>query len=328
MKINKAALIAGIAAMVIPTMLYGTSADAATGKWVNRDKSILWVQPMKNHPVHKLMQAGFLAECKKLGYKCLVVGNASASVFDDVGTIPLVDAALATRKWGFVAVYPMTPALNNLATKLSKKGYPIIGWHAIPKAGTVPGLLASAAQYVPNAGKGPADAICKQSGGTGTAAITEGSLNPEENLKAASFKAELAATCPGMKVTDIGIEGFDPVKAVAMAVGMLTTNTDIVAAYSTTGNGAQTWSSAATQANRKITIIGMDYIRQNLDLINSGKVYGVVGQPLYEESKAVVDLFNALRQGKTINYSNILPSDIVTKANIAKYYAIVNAAGQ
>lgn len=328
MKIHKITLFMGVVSLALPAMLYGTTADAATNKWTNRPKTILWVQPMKNHPVHKLMQAGFLSECKKLGYKCLVVGNASASVFDDVGTIPLVNAALATRKWGGVAVYPVSPALNHFADKLAKKGYPIVGWHSIPKAGTVNGLLASAAQYVPNAGKGPADAICKQARGKGTVAITEGSLNPEENLKAASFKKELAATCKGMKVTSIGIEGFDPVKAIAMAVGMLSTNTKIVAAYSTTGNGAQTWSSAATQTSRKITIIGMDYIRQNLDLIKAGKVYGVVGQPLYEESAMVVDLFDALFKGKPFKYSNILPSDIVTKANIAKYYAIVNAAGQ
>jgi ribose transport system substrate-binding protein len=319
--------------IAVVTMLTWTLASTAQGdtnknKFANRPKTILWVQPMKNHPVHRLMQAGFFAECKKLGYKCTVVGNASATVFDEAATMPLVDAALASKKYGAVADYPMSPPLTALATKLGKKGYPIVGWHAIPAKGSVPGLLASAAQFVPAAGTAPAKAICAQAGGKGTVAITEGSLNPEENLKASSFKTELATSCPGMKVTAIGIEGFDSAKAIALAVGMLSADPTVVAAYSTTGNGAQTWSLAAAQANRKLTIIGMDYIRQNLDLIAAGKVYGVVGQPLFQESAAVVDILDAILKGKKYVYSNIIPSTIVTKANIATYYAILKKAGQ
>jgi ribose transport system substrate-binding protein len=273
------------------------------------------------------MQAGLLAECKKQKMFCKVVGNASASTWDDVGSLPLVDAELATRKWGGVAVYPVSPVLFKYAEKKAKKGYPIIGWHAIPKPGTT-SYVASVAQLVPNAGSGPADAICKIHGNVGTVAITQGSLNDEENTKAAAFKAQLTKSCPAMKTTEIGIEGFDPTKAVAIAVGILSADKDIVAAYSTTGNGAQTWSQAAAQANRKVTIIGMDYIRQNLDLIRDGKVYGVVAQPLYEETAMMVQLYAKLFKGEKIKYSNILPSTIVTKANLASYYKIVDAAGQ
>jgi ribose transport system substrate-binding protein len=315
-----------IVALVLPTIFVSNNASAAVS-YKGREKSILFVQPMKDHPVHRLMQAGLMAECKKLGFHCKVVGNASASNWDDVGTLPLVDAELATRKWGGIAVYPVSPVLFKYAEKLAKKGYPIMGWHAIPKAGTT-SYIASVAQFVPNAGSGPADAICKEAKGVGTVAITEGSLNDEENTKAAAFKAELTKACPNMKTTEIGIEGFDPTKAVAIAVGMMSANTDIVAAYSTTGNGAQTWSQAAAQSNRKITIIGMDYIRQNLDLIRDGKVFGVVGQPLYEETSMMVDLFAQLFKGQKVKYSNILPSTLVTKANIATYYKICDAAGQ
>ena len=325
---KKKFIIATVAAfaLAVPAIFVGTSANAATS-YKGRPKSILFVQPMKDHPVHRLMQAGLLAECKKQKFYCKVVGNASASNWDDVGSLPLVDAELATRKWGGVAVYPVSPVLFKYAEKIAKKGYPVIGWHAIPKAGTT-SYVASVAQLVPNAGSGPADAICKIHGNVGTVAITEGSLNDEENTKAAAFKAQLAKSCPAMKTTEIGIEGFDPTKAVAIAVGMLSADKDIVAAYSTTGNGAQTWSQAAAQANRKVTIIGMDYIRQNLDLIRDGKVYGVVAQPLYEETAMMVQLYAKLFKGQKIKYSNILPSTIVTKANLATYYKIVDAAGQ
>ena len=44
---------------------------------------------MRDHPVHKLMQAGFLDECKKLGYTCEIVGNPSATNYDVAASIPL-----------------------------------------------------------------------------------------------------------------------------------------------------------------------------------------------------------------------------------------------
>ncbi len=51
----------------------------SAGVSLAQEKALLWVQPMRDHPVHRLMQAGFLAECKKLGYTCEVVGNPSAT---------------------------------------------------------------------------------------------------------------------------------------------------------------------------------------------------------------------------------------------------------
>ena len=134
---KKKFIIATVAAFALaaPAIFVGTSANAATS-YKGRPKSILFVQPMKDHPVHRLMQAGLLAECKKQKFYCKVVGNASASNWDDVGSLPLVDAELATRKWGGVAVYPVSPVLFKYAEKIAKKGYPVIGWHAIPKEGT------------------------------------------------------------------------------------------------------------------------------------------------------------------------------------------------
>lgn len=53
--------LAGAAALVAGLTAAGGSFAA--------EKSLLWVQPMRDHPVHRLMQAGFLAKCKELGYK-------------------------------------------------------------------------------------------------------------------------------------------------------------------------------------------------------------------------------------------------------------------
>jgi ribose transport system substrate-binding protein len=143
-----------------------------------------------------------------------------------------------------------------------------------------------------------------------------------------SFRKEIAAKYPAIKVLDTQMEGFEPSAAAAKAVGILQANPDVTGAFSTTGNGIQTWSQAARTAGRQVVIVGMDYIRQNLDIIKKGDAYGIVAQPLYEEGAKTADLAAALAEGKTVDYLNPLPAKVITAADLDPYYKILDAAGQ
>jgi len=292
------------------------------------DKSLLWVQPMKDHPVHRLMQAGFLDECKKLGYTCEIVGNPSATNYDVAATIPLAEAALSRTKFGAVAVYGPGPEIFPYIGKLGNEGLPVVTWHVLPKEGSVPGLKAATGEDIVQAGTAAADAFGDKLGGKGTIALTQGSSNDTENVMSDSFRKEIAAKYPAIKVLDTQMEGFEPSAAAAKAVGILQANPDVTGAFSTTGNGIQTWSQAARKAGRDVAIIGMDYIRQNLDIIKAGGAYGIVAQPLYEEGAKTADLAAALAEGKTVDYLNPLPAKVITAADLAPYYKILDAAGQ
>ena len=103
-----------------------------------QDKALLWVQPMRDHPVHRLMQAGFLAKCAELGYTCEVVGNPSATNYDVAASIPLAEAALARTKFGAVAVYGPGPEIFPYIGKLGQEGLPVVTWHVLPPEGSVP----------------------------------------------------------------------------------------------------------------------------------------------------------------------------------------------
>jgi ribose transport system substrate-binding protein len=292
------------------------------------DKSLLWVQPMKDHPVHRLMQAGFLDECKKLGYTCEVVGNPSATNYDVAASIPLAEAALARTKFGAVAVYGPGPEIFPYIGKLGGEGLPVVTWHVLPKEGSVAGLKAATGEDIVQAGKAAADAFGDKLGGKGSIALTQGSSNDTENTMADSFRAEIKAKYSAIKVLDTQMEGFEPSAAAAKAVGILQANPDVTGAFSTTGNGVQTWSQAARTAGRQVVIIGMDYIRQNLDIIKKGDAYGLVAQPLYEEGAKTADLAAALAEGKTVDYMNPLPAKVITAADLDPYYKILDAAGQ
>lgn len=300
----------------------------ASGAVSAKEIHLLWVQAMKDHPVHRLMQAGFLDKCKELGYICEVVGDPSATNWDLPATLPLAEAALARTQYDAVGVYGPDPAVYSYITKLGKEGFPVVTWHVLPPEGSVAGLKAAVGEDIANAGENAAIAIGEKLGGKGTVAVTQGASNDTENAMSASFRKTMAEKYPDIKVLDTQMEGFEPSAAEGKAVAILQGNPDVNAAFGTTGNSIQTWSGAARKAGRDVVIIGMDYIRQNLDLVKSGAAYGIVAQPLYEESAKVAELLGDLAQGKTVTYLNPLPAPVITAADLDPYYKMLESAGQ
>jgi len=304
------------------------AAFGATGASYGAEVHLLWVQAMKDHPVHRLMQAGFLDKCKELGYICEVVGDPSATNWDIPATLPLAEAALARTKYDAIGVYGPDPAIYSYISKLAKEGFPVVTWHVLPPEGTVEGLKAATGEDIVNAGTNAAIAIGDKLGGKGTVALTQGASNDTENAMAGAFRATIAEKYPDIKVLDTQMEGFEPSAAEGKAIAILQGNPDVTAAFGTTGNSIQTWSGAARKAGRDVVIIGMDYIRQNLDLVKSGAAYGIVAQPLYEESAKVAELLGDLAQGKTVTYLNPLPAAVITAADLDPYYKMLESAGQ
>jgi ribose transport system substrate-binding protein len=326
MKFSAKVGVVGVAAVLALTAC-SSSAKSSPSSTTSSKVSILWVQPLFTHPVHKIMQAGFKAECKAKGYDCVLVGNPSATNYDIPATVALAEAAMVKQKFSVIAVYDADPGIDSFIAKLGKEGYPVVTWHVLPDEGTVPGLKAAAAEDIPAAGANAADAIGAKINGTGTVAVSEGSSNTTENLMAKSFTDELKAKYPNVKVLPTVLEGFDPAAAQAKAVAVIQAHPDVVAAFSTTGGGPATWAGAQRTAGKKLTIIGMDYTRQNLDLVKAGDVFGLVAQPLYAEAEKDVDLAGQLALHQPVQYKNVLPSPIITASDLQPYYDILTQAG-
>jgi ribose transport system substrate-binding protein len=114
-------------------------------------------------------------------------------------------------------------------------------------------------------------------------------------------------------------EGFDVPLAINKAVAILQAHPEINAALSSTGGGATVWTHAARESGRSLVIVGMNYTRENLDLVRSGEVFAVVAQPLWEESFAAAELLDQIRQGMKIPWWTKLPAPIIDRANVRRY---------
>ena len=298
-----------------------TTAQADAGGGEDKGK-LLWVQPMRNHPVHRIMQGGFLSECKRLGYECEIVG---AEALDMPATAPLADAVLSKGGIKGIGVYAYDPSTYPFIGRWGRD-YPIVSWHIPVREGDAPGLRAVTGTVPTDYAVESARAIAREIGCRGTVAVTEGSFNTVETLVARVFTETMGEECPEVEVLKPQEEGFDVPAAKAKAVSILQANPDTVAAFSTTGGGPVTWAGAAQQAGKRLTIIGMDYVRQNLDLVKEGKVFAVVGQPLFEEGAKTAELLDQLVAGESVAYDNPLPATIITRDQVARFEAMLDQA--
>ena len=199
--------------------------------------------------------------------------------------------------------------------------------------GQVSVLAADPELYAEEAAKSMCDKL-KADGkdGAGSVAITQNGSNVTENTVSAVFTAKLPEFCPKLTVLFPVAEGADPPKATAIATAIIQAHPDIVGALSTTGGGPSTWATAQKEAGKKLIAIGMDYTRVNLDLVKSGDIYGIVAQPLWDESFKTAEILKKAALGETVEPRVTMPAPVVTKDGEAEhgidyYYKLLDDNG-
>lgn len=284
-------------------------------------KKFYWIQPLKGHPVHQMTQIAFREGAAKEGYDAEIVGTDS---FDIGGTITLAEQALARGDAAGVAIWTGNPAYNPLIEKIAQSKIPIMLPHFPSPEGSVPGasgvISCDPSEYAAEAAR----EIGKAIGGKGAVALTQGSFNSTENLVSEIFIRTMKQNFPNVRVLAPIEEGFDAPAAISRASALLQGNADIAAALSTTGGGPVTWANASKETGKKIIIVGMDYTRVNLDLVKNGDVYGVIGQPLWEESYGSAELLAKMVKGEKIPWWTKLNGPFITKDKLGPYYELLD----
>jgi len=284
-------------------------------------KKFYWIQPLKGHPTHLMTQLGFRAGCKKLGYDCEIVGTDG---WDIGGTISLAEQVLSRGDAAGIALWTGNPAFNNLIETAAKAGIPVILPHFPVPEGSVPGATGIISCDPAESASEAARQVGKAINGQGAGAITQGSFNTTENMATEAFTKTMHELYPAVRVLPPVEEGFDPPGAISKAASIVQANPDLRAAFSSTGNGPITWAGAQKETGRPIVSVGMNYTRANLDLVKSGEVFGVVAQPLWEESVAAAELLDKARRGEKVPWWTKLPAPFVTKDKVAPYYELLD----
>lgn len=281
-------------------------------------KPIVFLSVNRQHPVVRTMALGFFEACRDLKLTCKdystegVDWNLFASAADQIVAQGSSGAVMFVDK----IVYEQ----NN---KLIRAGIPLATIHVQVDPNALPGLLAWVATDAGDYAKRAAVLLGDKLGGKGKILITQGDLNDVENDVTKVFKATLKEKYPNIVTVGPEMEGFDPVQAIAKVSAFLVSNPDAKAAFGTTGGSPSAWAKAASALGKKpgeLLIVGMDYTRENLDLVKSDQVFALVGQPLYEETYRAVEVLNAKNTGKPVQFANLYPAPLILKADIDRYF--------
>ena len=316
-------IVAVIVVVALVTAQPKTPAVELSANQILQDgKPFRLISPNKQHPVVRTMAAGFWQACEDLKVDC--VDNSFEGV-DFTLMAPQIDIAISQGTSGAI---PFTDkAVLEQDMRLIDAGIPSIVIHGKVDPVEFPGYLGWVAADAEDYAIRAAIAMGEKLEGKGVVAITQGNLNDVENLVADTFTKTLNEKFPEIVVLEPQMEGFDQPAAIAVASSYLTSNPEITGAFGTTGASPTTWAKALEQKGYKagdVIVIGMDYTRQNLDLVKADWVYALVGQPLFEELYRAVELLVDNLNGRSVNYDNIYPAPIIFKADLDKYYEIAD----
>ena len=273
------------------------------------------------HPVHRIVQLGFLKAAQDLGYtnaKAIgTEGSDAAEVFAALEAFADEGGKGALLFWGDNGCYE--------AVEYAAEAGVVVG---IPhfkheqEDGTYPtGLAFNMACDPVLYGQQVAELMAeKLSGKTGSVALTQNTMNVTENAATESFRStweSLKGTyeLDGIKLLDTVLEGAVVDEATAINLSIIQANSDILGAFGTTGNSPITWSGAAEKAgyaDGELVLVGMDATEGNLDALEAGKVTALVAQPLYEESYKTMEYLDTIFRGGEVPMWTDLVAPVVT----------------
>ena len=257
---------------------------------------------LKNHPVHRMVQLGFLKAAKELGYTdAQVIGTESADVNEQYTACDTFAAQGGKGLLLWSGDDTCFPTLKKMKAAGVRVGIP--HFKLIEEDGEMPeGLDFNMACDPVAYGKLVADFIAeKLEGKTGKVAVTQNTKNNTENAAAESFAARMAElNLDGITVLEPELEGGEATQAANVNAAIIQKNPDLVGAFSTTGGGSASWSTAAQKAgkeNGEIVIVAMDITEENLKYLEDGQVAALVYQPLYEEAFKTMEYLDTLFRG-------------------------------
>lgn len=286
-------------------------------------KPIKFVGNDSGHPFYLMAIAGFVEACDDYGLLCELVLTEDQ---DEAKVLTMAEAIKAEDTSGVSFV------LNNASRypagySIIDQGIPLVAWHTAIPPNTVRGLLArvgpNPVEYSLEAGRAGAEKV----GCDGPAVISMSGMSDMENTVADNMEAGFGEVCPDTEfLPRIAVGSGDDAKGISSSSALLQSNPDVSIAFSTTNDGARWWALSAQEVGiekGKVAIVGMDATRANLDLIKSGDVWMLVGQPVFEENYYVVVLLVNHLLGYPVPYNSDLPAPQVTLENVDDFYAIL-----
>ena len=274
-----------------------------------------------NHPVHRIVQLGFLKAAEALGYtNAKVIGTeggdsseafAAARAFADEGGKGLLlwaGDSSCYETLAYVADEGVVVGIPHFRHTQEDGSYP---------EGLAFNMACDPVLY----GQQVAELMAeKLDGKEGSVALTQNTKNVTENAASESFVATWETLkdkydLSKIEVLPVELEGGVVDSATEINLSIIQAHPDIIGAFGTTGNSPITWADAATKAgyaDGELVLVGMDATESNLNYLEAGKVAAIVAQPLYDEAYKTMEYLDKIFRGEEVPMWTDLEAPVVT----------------
>ena len=324
----------GFARLALATSLaltIGLSASAAQAAGESKGKKVLMLVALSAHPYVAAITKSFRERAESHGMEVTIL----AAGLDAALQARQVDDGIA-RKFDLIAIAPVSEQgiVPSLA-RAKQANIPVIVVNNPVKAGSEDMYLSFVGQDQTQMGRIAGQAILqaiKDSGRDGgkvaliTGALSQG-IGPRrlagiQEALAANKKIEVVATEDGRWDTATSERIAGQLYARFAAAGGL----DLV--YGMADNQAVAALKAAEAAGitvgggpKQMLVVGGNCLKEGLEAINAGKMAATLTQIPTDVGALAADTVNDVFAGKTPPKDKLLPVELITKANVAKWLA-------
>ena len=257
-----------------------------------------------DHPVHRVVQLGFVEAADELGYNGHILGLDRGS-WQELSACWLqgareYDIAGAVCWVGDDSGYEFLKELHGMGVKIAVPYFP----HAYSQ--TKEFIDVNVHQDYDAAAIETADFIVKALAEKGIRSGDVGISVPGTPQPAGlqTFRDYMRKTYPEYNILEEVYESAELPAATAKVETLLRTSPDLVAGFGLSGYSAQVWAAAkASTGRRDVVVVGYDYTTENLDVLSGGGVDALISQPLYEAGAEGLALLDQMFCGKVYSTS-------------------------
>jgi len=258
-----------------------------------------------NHPVHRIVQMGFLEKAEELGMEGIVSGLDEGSQQE---LITKWESAVTNGARG-VLVWTGDDTCYSMMRDFKDQGVAVVVPHFAHDYYETRNFIdrnitSLASEYGKNAADFVLDKLAEKGISSGSIIVTQSSANVTENAANDAFCSEIMAMNPSFNILNTVFEGGEVTEATNKCTAIISANPDLVAAFGTTGGSAQAWDAAMTNTGKTdLVVVGVDYTEFNINTVKEGNITAIVCQPIKKEAELSAESIYDILNGKVFNDS-------------------------
>ncbi len=279
-----------------------------------------------NHPVHRIVQTGFMLKAEELGMNGVISGLDKGSIQELIATWEgaVINGAKGVLVWtGDDSCYDMMKGMKQMGAYTVVPHF--VHNYEITKDFIDKNISPLAFSYGQNAADFIADKLQEHGITDGTIGLTMNGPALSTNDALEGFRARMKELNTKYIVLDHIYEGAEITEATNKVTKYINENPDMVAIFGSTGGSPTSFAYAIENTGRSdLVTVGCDYTEPNMEVVENGIITGLVIQPLYKEGDVCAQTLYDLNNGAVFNTSEDtwfeeLEAPIATKDDMPHY---------